>query len=388
MSKESGGKLNLGKLKQGTLNDVGDTSIEGSGDPRRTTVMQWLFRATSNTAQKSALEKIQQFDGIVVGSKEVPSIALGNKETWLKGYTKMSLFDKAGDVFKNMFSDGNEIAYYVFIPEIEPRPAPQGPDDPVIKTYQLVRHPEHDPDQLSYGQLVTVTFENFKTLHNPIIIKVGEVIDLDAEAAAEGAHGDGVPSVSPGRAASPPAPADFPRIAPEKILQEAKCYETANIPNKSQQTGVLNSLHPDFAPYVKVFICKCWEKGITIRLNSGYRSPAKQRRLYNAWLAGGKRGPAPSSGMSYHNFGMAFDFNPTLANGQVLTSRIGKRRWNESGVVGIGEAIGLYWGGHFRTNYDPIHWDARSTIMPRGNRSAFAQAADAAGNDRNRHPLV
>ena len=184
MSKDSGGKLKLDKLKQGTLNDVGDTSVDGSGDPRRTTVTQWLHRTISNTAQKSALEKIQQFDGIVVGSKEVPSIVLGNKETWLEGYTKMNLFARAANVFKNMLSDGNEIAYYVFIPEIEPRPSPKSPEDPVIKTYQLVRHPDHDPDQLSYGQLVTVTFENFKTLHNPIIIKVGEVVDLDSDEAA------------------------------------------------------------------------------------------------------------------------------------------------------------------------------------------------------------
>jgi hypothetical protein len=181
-----------------------------------------------------------------------------------------------------------------------------------------------------------------------------------------------------------PPPANFPNTTPDEVLQESRCYDSGDIPNKSQHASVLNGLHPDFVPYVKLFICRAAEQGISIRLNSGYRSSDTQHRLYQQWVDGGRQGPAPSAGFSYHNFGMAIDFNPTLANGVTLLSSSPAREWDE--VRQIGESVGLYWGGRFSTNYDPIHFDFRNNL-PREQRQAHSQAAAEAGNTPNRHPI-
>jgi lysophospholipase L1-like esterase len=162
-----------------------------------------------------------------------------------------------------------------------------------------------------------------------------------------------------------------------------KCYDDAqDIPNKSQHASILADIHPDFLPHVKSFICEAWkQKQITIRLNSSYRSVEKQQRLYNKWVNGGKRGvsPAnPATGLSYHNLGMAIDFNPTLSNGTTLMSTSSKSSWRNSGIVEIGEKAGMYWGGNFSTNFDPIHFDFRTKI-PRAKRPAVLTAANSQG---------
>ena len=56
------------------------------------------------------------------------------------------------------------------------------------------------------------------------------------------------------------------------------------------------------------------------------------------------------------------DFNPTLASGIELGKAYNssKELWNGSGLVAIGESVNLYWGGRFRNNYDPIHFDFRN----------------------------
>ena len=159
-----------------------------------------------------------------------------------------------------------------------------------------------------------------------------------------------------------------------------KCYDDSeDIPNKSQHAPLLAELHPDFVPLVKSFICQAWkQKQISIRLNSSYRSVERQQGLYNDWVKRGKTGPAPAnptSGLSYHNLGMAIDFNPTLSNGTTLTSTASKASWRSSGIVEIGEAAGMYWGGNFSTNYDPIHFDFRNNVA-RNKRPVVLKAAN------------
>ena len=77
---------------------------------------------------------------------------------------------------------------------------------------------------------------------------------------------------------------------------------------------------------------------------------------------------------SYHLYGMAFDFNPTLQSGTTLNSRMPAADWQTSGIVALGESVNLYWGGHFSTNYDPIHFDFRNVA---GSTTALASKVQA-----------
>lgn len=187
---------------------------------------------------------------------------------------------------------------------------------------------------------------------------------------------------------SPPrsglSPEDQPTVTPSEIINGARCYDQSDIPMKSNHRPFLNEAHPDFLPYIKLFLCRCWERGIKIQINSVYRNASDQQRVYNQWLARGRTGPRPTLGLSYHIFGMAFDFNPILSNGRMLNSSDPRTDWAEVGQ--IGEAIGLYWGANFNNNYDPIHFDFRNVFLP-NQRQPHIEGALATGVTPNRYPI-
>lgn len=151
-----------------------------------------------------------------------------------------------------------------------------------------------------------------------------------------------------------------PRVAtqtPDEIQQLALNYDDdSTLPGKSQHSGYFQQAHPEFMPYMKAFMFKAWnESKIQIQINSVYRTPEHQARLLREWEAD-KTKPKPGR-TSYHLYGMAMDFNPTLKNGTMLKSSTSVSAWAASGVVAAGESVNLRWGGRFSKNYDPIHFD-------------------------------
>ena len=167
----------------------------------------------------------------------------------------------------------------------------------------------------------------------------------------------------------------------ESPLTLANSYDSDDtVPQKSQHKRFLDIAHPEFVPYIKAFIYKSWaELGASIKLNSSYRSPLKQKQLYDEWVASDQTGIKPARpGTSWHNVGSAIDFNPSLADGKRLSSRSPKSEWLTSKIPEIGESVGLRWGGHFSSNYDPIHFDIGNKL-PLSKRSRMIQAASDAG---------
>ena len=165
---------------------------------------------------------------------------------------------------------------------------------------------------------------------------------------------------------------DIPSVVsaqtPKEINQLALLYDTdATLPNKSNHAPFLLEAHPDFGAHMKAFMYNVWENlGVTIAINSVYRTPAHQARLLREYNANPK-GKAKPGTTSYHLYGMAMDFNPTLKDGTLLgksSERYGKnsfaKAWIDSGIVAAGERVNLYWGGRFSKNYDPIHFDFRN----------------------------
>lgn len=170
----------------------------------------------------------------------------------------------------------------------------------------------------------------------------------------------------------------FEASTPDEIKKLALSYDEDNtVPRKDRNAEKINTAHPEMIPYIKAFIYKCWaELKATIRVNSTYRSPAKQQQVYNKWVAGGSVGPRPAQpGSSWHNVGGALDFNPTLSNGRTLLSKASKEDWIASKVPAIGESLSLRWGGHFRTNYDPIHFDLGKIYTNTQKKEVIAKAA-------------
>lgn len=145
------------------------------------------------------------------------------------------------------------------------------------------------------------------------------------------------------------------------IEECAKEYGTnADISYKSNNDPKIAELHASFQSYVMCFINKCHKEGIKIKMTSSYRTVEKQTKMREAWLTKptATRGIRPAK-ISYHNFGLAFDFNAWDKKGAFLDSEKDKASWEESGIPEIGKNLGLQWGGDFSDNYDPIHFDAK-----------------------------
>ena len=183
---------------------------------------------------------------------------------------------------------------------------------------------------------------------------------------------------------------NLPVQTPAEVKECAESYDSppppkAFVPNASQHTSFFTTLHPEFLPYVKCFLWRCWDElGAQIQLNSSYRSLEKQQQLRDAYIARGKTGlPASSPGSSHHNFGWAIDFNPILKDGTKLMSsktKNPKAQWEASGIVQLGESVGLRWGGNF-SNYDPIHFDGGKLLTESTSQLLVrARAENVAGN--------
>ena len=156
--------------------------------------------------------------------------------------------------------------------------------------------------------------------------------------------------------------------SPKQITLLAKGYDndTSN-PYKSNNDSLIGTLHPEFVPYIKAFILKAKvDKRLSVRINpprGAFRSPAQQQQLLDQWYATGAttKKPAPV-GASYHQAGLAIDFNPWFENGGNLHStNNSKQEWVDSGIADIASSIGLRWGGNFAregtAGYDPVHVD-------------------------------
>jgi peptidoglycan LD-endopeptidase CwlK len=114
----------------------------------------------------------------------------------------------------------------------------------------------------------------------------------------------------------------------------------------------LNTLDPKFRPIA----LQAWDEaqrampaGVTLVVIQGFRSPAESNRL----AAETRTGPrAVPGGKSYHNYGLAFDFE-MYSNGR----QVPRVDANWLKVVSIMKSYGMAWGGDFKSNYDPGHFE-------------------------------
>lgn len=84
-----------------------------------------------------------------------------------------------------------------------------------------------------------------------------------------------------------------------------------------QNSGVdLKGMNKDFMLIFYAMVGEYVSRGGSkVQINSAFRSVAKQRQLYEAWIAGGKRGGAVAKpGNSRHGKGIAIDINSSSAN--------------------------------------------------------------------------
>lgn len=160
--------FNISDLLWGALNHFTDTLSQNSGDPRRGDARDFLNKMLGQTYGRDTLEDVDVLVGIVFGNLDTYQVNSAQKAGLLT------------DFIRPNSSTELQHAYKVYIPEIEPSPAPKGADDPVLWFYPNVfaaaniRH----RGQLPVGTIVTVEYSDFENLLDPMIISVEGEISL------------------------------------------------------------------------------------------------------------------------------------------------------------------------------------------------------------------
>ena len=211
-------------------------------------------------------------------------------------------------------------------------------------------------------------------------------------------------------AASAVFPEGLSPVTPEQILDDAARYDNPaslgnpigggnpkSAPSMARSNELIEKLNPDFKPIVKSLMLRCWEElGIELMISSTYRSVETQRKMRQEWEnKGGKSSglPAPAAGISFHNAGIAVDFNPRIylpdGSTKVLTARSNSREeWIQSGIGNVIKSLNLRWGIDFPGNFDPIHVDMGDILNWNGNNvAAFVLAADSLSIPVNQWPV-
>lgn len=121
--------------------------------------------------------------------------------------------------------------------------------------------------------------------------------------------------------------------------------------------GHIQSLHPsvrkNFADFVEEV--ESPENGnLEVDFTSSYRSPEKQKELFNA-------GQTPTE-ISLHNFGFAVDLNVNGTNkaGNKVALRMASPSIDWQPIVTIAQKHSLTWGGNFTGYADRVHFQYSS----------------------------
>lgn len=120
-------------------------------------------------------------------------------------------------------------------------------------------------------------------------------------------------------------------------------------------TKILDGLIPALQAKANALMDECAQAGFPIRITSGLRTWEEQEKLY----AQGRSAPGPvvtnaKPGMSWHNWGRAFDFCFDHKD------PFGRHPWTKVGEMG--EVMGLEWGGRFASPDRP-HFQLEGNIL-------------------------
>lgn len=129
----------------------------------------------------------------------------------------------------------------------------------------------------------------------------------------------------------------------------------------------LNTLAQCLQPVAHTFADQCAERGLPIRFTHTRRTDAEQQALYDQGrTTPGRIVTHAKPGQSPHNFGLAFDVvfldTTTQAPWDITWDLPGREdEWEAIGA--IGEALGLVWGGRWKTPDRPhFEWPNWRTV--------------------------
>jgi len=171
------GGLKLQDLNWGVLNSLSDSNQHQlTGDRRRTDTSKMLQQAASTAYSPDAIGSRDEYQGFIVSHRPVNYATYQNPGSMLQEYVIMTNFTAPAGQDAAMQEAGryNNLAYKVYIPELNPQPAPRGADDPVLRTYPDIYSSLPGKEALPLGTLVAVKYDDPAFLRGPSIVRVVE----------------------------------------------------------------------------------------------------------------------------------------------------------------------------------------------------------------------
>ena len=160
-----------------------------------------------------------------------------------------------------------------------------------------------------------------------------------------------------------------------------------SVSGKTNNENILNSLNSQSKTKFGEFFDVLNKSGITVTINSGHRTVLQQ---FNIWVkrhtADGKLIPgkikAALPGRSNHNYANAVDINATYktTTGQTIELGGSSSRKDWLPIVTVAKQMGIRWGGDFKKNYDPIHFE-----VGKASGEKYAQLVKLNNGEKNPH---
>ena len=114
--------IKMSDLGFGSLNNIQDGNSGESGDRRRTSPTTAIRMAVETAFAKDTLNNVTEFNGVVVSYRAVSYPSYSNKTALYEEYLIKSPEESKAVEKPQKYAS---FAYKVYIPELEPRPAPR-----------------------------------------------------------------------------------------------------------------------------------------------------------------------------------------------------------------------------------------------------------------------
>jgi len=365
-------------LRFGTLNPISENTSTHGGDRRRTTTVTSINRALDKAYEKDTLLGVNEFNGIVVFSRLKTYPTYKNRSSLLQEYTIAADADGLAGARPAGHDGGDEeeeeaelvtqeydnIAYKVYIPELDPRPAPDGTDCTLLRTYSDVY--SDIKTEIPLGSIVVVRYEDKESLFNPRIIRVMEgPIRIDGvswdpaeQKPLEHSFINGNTTSTVGSATIPGAIEECPDT-PSGILDEEIVVSTI-VPDA--YGGHIRGKE-SFIRMVEVAYQNLVNQGIYISIGDSWRSYDFQK---SAYLTKGQPGQEKAGLIAhpckgYHVQGQAIDIEQTVAQrDDILAHGPIYQAFYDAGLRRISNE---YW-----------HWSVGETQHPRNKMFARSRS--------------
>ena len=119
----------------------------------------------------------------------------------------------------------------------------------------------------------------------------------------------------------------------------------------------LKQLNPVARKKFEQLIAAIQAKGYTVKVNSSYRSFARQNQIKNNPNDPDHDPNAATPGYSYHNWGLALDLQVSK-DGVTYGKSTSDALWLATGIPQLAKTLGMRWGGDaFGSYQDAVHFD-------------------------------